>query len=70
MAPVVMTAVNFQENLRRHWRSYGGWSFALRDYYNQNITRYLNDPVVTDLMSFIDPYSNNIFSFINKSYAK
>lgn len=58
MAPVVLTAVNFQENLRRHWRAYGGWSFALNDYYKQNITKYLNEPVVTQMMSHIDPYSN------------
>lgn len=57
MAPVVLTAVNFQENLRRHWRAYGGWSFALNDYYRQNITKYLNEPVVTQMMSHIDPYS-------------
>lgn len=36
--PIVLDVINFVENIHHQYRSYGGWSFALQDYYDMNIT--------------------------------
>ena len=56
--PVVMDELNFIENIRHHFRSYGGWSFALEDYWVLNITTYLDDPKLQDMMDIVDPFEH------------
>jgi len=55
--PVVMDELNFVKNIHHHYRAYGGWSFALKDYYDLNFTMYLDEPVVQQIMDIVDPYS-------------
>ena len=33
------------------------WSFALDPYYNENLTKYFDDPVLDKMASVIDPYT-------------
>ena len=37
-------ALNFVENVHHFWQAYGGWTFALEDYYVLNFTRQLDNP--------------------------
>eukprot|EP00762_Andalucia_godoyi_P000225 ANDGO_02264.mRNA.1 Autocrine proliferation repressor protein A len=55
--PIVMPLVKMQENLNLHYRTFGGWSFALDDYTAMNVTHYLNDPVFGQMAAIIDPWA-------------
>ncbi|KAK2192164.1 hypothetical protein NP493_37g05007 [Ridgeia piscesae] len=46
------------KHLQRHQQSLGGWSFAMYNYYVENITRYLDHPRFELIMDLIDPYSS------------
>jgi PhoPQ-activated pathogenicity-related protein len=39
-----MDELNFLPNIMHHYRAYGGWSFALQDYYDMGMTRRFDDP--------------------------
>jgi len=56
MIPLVMDELNFVKNIHHHYRSYGGWTFALNDYYSLNFTSHIDDPVVQQMFDIIDPY--------------
>ena len=38
IVPIVLDAINFVSVEHHEWRSYGGWSWALKDYYEMNLT--------------------------------
>jgi PhoPQ-activated pathogenicity-related protein len=57
MAPIVMDELNFVENIHHHYRAYGGWTFALEDYYVLNFTKYIDDPRLAEMMTIVDPIS-------------
>ena len=46
--PIVLDELNMVKNLHHHFRAYGGWTFALKDYYGTRVrvrimsTRILN----------------------------
>ena len=70
--PVVMDELNFVENIKHHYRSYGGWSFALEDYWVLNLTKYFNDPKMQQMCDSSTPFSvshefcqfqSNLFSY-------
>mmetsp|Transcript_40240 Transcript_40240/g.106558 ORF Transcript_40240/g.106558 Transcript_40240/m.106558 type:complete len:565 (-) Transcript_40240:156-1850(-) len=54
--PVVMDELNFVPNIHHHYRSYGGWSFALADYTALNVTACIDHPNTLALMKIVDPY--------------
>jgi len=56
IVPVVMDELNFVENIKHHYRSYGGWSFALDDYWKLNLTLYFDSPKMQEMFDIIDPY--------------
>lgn len=56
IAPIVLDAINFVEVEHHQWRSYGGWSFLLKDYWEQNITRRYDEANMTKLQEIVDPY--------------
>jgi PhoPQ-activated pathogenicity-related protein len=35
---------------------YGGFTFALRDYWELNITRQADNPLLAQMFSIVDPY--------------
>ncbi|CAF4591001.1 unnamed protein product [Rotaria sp. Silwood2] len=55
--PIVLDILNLQKNMMHHYRSLAGWTFAFYNYYQMNITRYLNNPYLQKLASIVDPYS-------------
>lgn len=55
MAPIVMNLLNMQKNLHHHFRSLGGWTFAFKDYYTEDITRKLDSAEFQKLANVIDP---------------
>ena len=57
VAPVVLSFLNMVENFHHYWRAWGGWSFAMKDYYYENITRSLDDPLNKEAEKTIDPFS-------------
>ena len=56
IVPVVMDELNFVENIKHHWKSYGGWSFALEDYWKLNLTEWFGHPKMQQMFDIIDPY--------------
>jgi len=56
IVPVVMDELNFLDNIKHHYRSLGGWSFALESYWKMNLTLYFNDPALETLFAIIDPF--------------
>ena len=41
--------------MHHHYRSLGGWSFALQDYWYENITKYVDDSNFQKMADIIDP---------------
>jgi len=56
IVPVVMDELNFIENIKHHYRSLGGWSFALDDYWKLNLTMYFDHPKMQELFDIVDPF--------------
>ena len=40
-----------------NFRALGGWSFAMKDYYNEGITETLDDPINVEAQKTMDPFS-------------
>jgi len=57
IVPVVMDELNFIENIKHHYRSYGGWSFALDSYWKLNLTTYFNSPKMQEMFDIVDPFA-------------
>jgi PhoPQ-activated pathogenicity-related protein len=55
LAPIVMDALNLEQGMRMWWRAYGGWSFAMHDFWEQNITTRIGTPAFAALMATVDP---------------
>lgn len=55
--PIVMDILNLQKNMHHHYRSLAGWTFAFNDYYELNITQYVDNPNLTKMGQIVDPYS-------------
>lgn len=56
IAPVVLDAINFVAVEHHQYRSYGGWTYALQDYVDMNITYRFDDPNMVKLQELEDPY--------------
>ena len=56
IAPIVLDAINFVAVEHHQYRSYGGWTYALQDYIDMNITERLDDPNMLLLQQNEDPY--------------
>ena len=57
MVPIVMDMPNFHPNLHHQYKAYGGWTWAFKDYYAENITQDLDDQWFAELLDACDPYS-------------
>ncbi|XP_033119078.1 autocrine proliferation repressor protein A-like [Anneissia japonica] len=57
IAPMVLDCLNFVKNLHHHYRSLGGWTFALDDYYEENVTKDLDHPNTQKMCDIVDPYA-------------
>jgi len=56
IAPVVLDAINFVEVEHHQYRSYGGWTYALQDYTDMNLTYRFDDPNMNLLQQYEDPF--------------
>ncbi|QDZ23871.1 hypothetical protein A3770_11p63890 [Chloropicon primus] len=56
MAPIVMDAANQHQLFHRWYQNFGGWSFAIHDYTEENLMGELDSPEFQDLLDIIDPY--------------
>nr|XP_002730934.1 PREDICTED: autocrine proliferation repressor protein A-like [Saccoglossus kowalevskii] len=57
MAPIVLDCLNFVKNLHHHYRSLGGWTFAFEDYYDEGITKHIDDALTQKMFDIVDPYA-------------
>lgn len=57
MAPIVLDYLNTVENLHHHYKAYGGWSFALQDYWELNFTQQIDNPNTQKMFDIVDPYA-------------
>lgn len=55
--PIVMDILNIHQNFHHHYRSLAGWTFAFKDYYELNVTRYVDHPNLLKMAQIVDPYS-------------
>ena len=56
IAPLVLDILKFQASIKTMYRKYGGWSFALADYYNMSIMGRVDSPATTLMSELVDPY--------------
>ena len=56
IVPIVLDAINFAEVEHHQWKSYGGWTYALQDYYDMDIMTRLDIPEMQLLQTIVDPY--------------
>uniref|UniRef100_A0A7S3H7N8 Uncharacterized protein n=1 Tax=Spumella elongata TaxID=89044 RepID=A0A7S3H7N8_9STRA len=56
IVPVVLDAINFAAVEHHQYRSYGGWTYALQDYIDMNITERFDDPNMVHLQENVDPF--------------
>jgi PhoPQ-activated pathogenicity-related protein len=53
--PIVMDIWKMVPNLHHHFKAYGGWTFAFKDYWELNFTQKLDDPNTQLMANIIDP---------------
>jgi PhoPQ-activated pathogenicity-related protein len=53
-------ALNFHTNIHHFWRAFGGWTFALADYYELNFTRRIDDPNLPAVRSRVPPTQGTV----------
>jgi len=56
MAPVVLSCLNMVPNIHHYYKSLGGWSFALYDYWIEGVMEFLDEPEMVQMAQIIDPY--------------
>lgn len=54
--PIVLDAINFVKVMHHQYRSYGNWSFALKDYAQMDFMNKIDDPTTLAMQKLIDPY--------------
>ena len=56
-APLVMSLLYFEETMMNHFMAMdGAYSYALKDYYEHNLTQYLTDPVAAPVFEIEDMF--------------
>jgi hypothetical protein len=56
IVPIVLDAINFVAVEHHQYRAYGGWTYALQDYIDMNITERFDDPNMVHLQENVDPF--------------
>jgi len=57
--PIVLSCLNFVNNINHHYQAYGGYSWVMQDYWDMGLTYHLNDPDMHRLFDIVDPISYN-----------
>ena len=42
--------------MHHHYRSLGGWTMQFVDYYEENVTLYMDTPEIAKMAEIVDPY--------------
>jgi PhoPQ-activated pathogenicity-related protein len=50
IAPIVMDALQFVDNLHHYYKSFGGWPWSFEPYQSLNLTTNLDSPEFSALM--------------------
>ena len=56
IAPAVIDMLNVEPSFVHHWRAYGAWSDAVKDYVDQGIMDWMGTPEFRALMKIEEPY--------------
>ena len=56
ICPLVLDILHFLPSIRTMYRKYGGWTFALKDYYRMQIMGQIGNDATTLLAQLVDPY--------------
>jgi PhoPQ-activated pathogenicity-related protein len=56
IVPLVIDLLNIQPSFMHHWRVYGFWAPAIKDYVDMNIPDWFSHPRYTSLMKMVEPY--------------
>jgi hypothetical protein len=56
IAPAVIDMLNVEPSFVHHWRAYGAWSEAVKDYVQQGIMDWMGTPQFKALMKIEEPY--------------
>jgi PhoPQ-activated pathogenicity-related protein len=54
--PLVIDLLNIQPSFEHHWRVYGFWAPAIKDYEQMNIMDWSRHPRYHELMKIVEPY--------------
>jgi PhoPQ-activated pathogenicity-related protein len=57
IAPAVIDLLNVEPSFEHHWRAYGEWSPAIRDYDENQIMQWQGSEEYARLLELVDPYS-------------
>jgi PhoPQ-activated pathogenicity-related protein len=57
IVPIVIDLLNIKPSFIHHYRVYGFWAPAVKDYFREGIMDRMNDPRFEDLLSIVEPYS-------------
>ena len=57
IAPVVIDLLNMRPSFKHHWRAYGAWAPAIRDYEEEGIMAWQDAQEYRRLRALVDPYS-------------
>ncbi len=57
IVPIVIDLLNVKESFLHHYRVYGFWAPAVKDYFREGIMDRMEEPRFTQLLSIVDPYS-------------
>ena len=56
IAPLVIDVLNVEPSFTHHWRAYGFWAPAVKDYVEQGIMEWRGTPQFRALMKLVEPY--------------
>jgi PhoPQ-activated pathogenicity-related protein len=56
LAPAVIDLLNVEPSFVHHWRAYGAWSDAVKDYVDQGLMERIGSPEFRALMRIEEPY--------------
>jgi PhoPQ-activated pathogenicity-related protein len=57
--PIVIDLLNLKESFTRHFKAYGNWSPAIRDYADIKLDEKWEGPTFKKLMGIVEPFSYN-----------
>ncbi len=56
IAPMVADFLNLEASFTHHWRAYGFWAPAIRDYEQAGVMNWIGTPQLASLLDIEDPY--------------